>query len=69
MLLSNALYPMNDFTPPASLSREVATSLLRGELGFQGVAITDDLSEPAVAAAASVPQAAVEALRAGADML
>ncbi len=69
LLLSNALYPMNDFTAPASLSREVATSLLRGELGFQGVAITDDLSEPSVAVAASVPQAAVEAIRAGADML
>ncbi len=55
LVLSNALYPMNDFTAPASLSREVATTLLRGELGFQGVAITDDLSEPAVAVAASVP--------------
>ena len=69
MILSHALYPMNDFTAPASLSKEVATDLLRGELGYEGVAITDDLAEPAVAIAAPVPEAAVEALRAGADML
>jgi beta-N-acetylhexosaminidase len=69
LVLSHALYPMNDFTAPGSLSREVDTSLLRGELGFQGVAITDDLAEPAVAVAATVPQAAVQAIRAGADML
>lgn len=69
MILSHALYPMNDFTAPASLSKEVATDLLRGELGYEGMAITDDLAEPAVAIAAPVPAAAVEALRVGADML
>jgi beta-N-acetylhexosaminidase len=69
MMLSNALYPLNDFTAPASLSREVATDLLRGRLGFRGVAITDDLAEPAIAVSASIPQAAVRALRAGADMV
>ena len=68
-VLSHALYPMNDFTAPASLSSEVVTDLLRDELGYQGVAITDDLAAPAVEIAASVPDAAVEALRAGADML
>jgi beta-N-acetylhexosaminidase len=69
VVLSHALYPMNDFTAPASLSKEVVSDLLRGELGFRGVAITDDLAAPAVAVAATVPQAAVRALRAGADML
>lgn len=69
VLLSHALYPMNDFTQPASLSREVATGLLRGELGFAGVAIADDLADPAISAIYSVPEAAVMALRAGADML
>ena len=69
VVLSHALYPMNDFTAPGSLSKEVVTDLLRGELGYDGVAITDDLAEPAVEIVAPVPQAAVEALRAGADML
>jgi beta-N-acetylhexosaminidase len=67
--LAHALYPMSDFTVPASLSRSIATGLLRDELGFEGVALTDDLADPAITALHTVPDAAVEALRAGADML
>jgi beta-N-acetylhexosaminidase len=69
VMLSHALYPMNDFTAPASLARPIATGLLRDELGFAGVAITDDLADPAITSSYSVPDAAVQALRAGADML
>jgi beta-N-acetylhexosaminidase len=69
VLLSHALYPINDFTAPASLTRSIATDLLRGELGFAGVAITDDLADPAIASSYSIPDAAVVAMRAGADML
>lgn len=68
VVLSHALYPFSDFTVPASLSRRVATDLLRDELGFEGVAITDDLADPAITALTTVPAAAVEAIRAGADM-
>jgi beta-N-acetylhexosaminidase len=60
---------MNDFTMPASLSRAIATDLLRGELRFAGVAITDDLADPAISSTRSVPRAAVEALKAGADLV
>jgi beta-N-acetylhexosaminidase len=69
VLLSHALYPISDFTRPGSLTRAIATDLLRGELRFRGVAITDDLADPAITAAFSVPDAAVQALRAGADVL
>jgi beta-N-acetylhexosaminidase len=69
VLLSHALYPVSDFTRPGSLTREIATDLLRGELGFQGVAITDDLADPAIASSYSVPDAAVQALKAGADLV
>ena len=67
--LAHALYPFSDFTVPASLSPVVATRLLRDELGFEGVALTDDLADPAITALYTVPDAAVEAIRAGADML
>jgi beta-N-acetylhexosaminidase len=67
--LAHALYPFSDFTVPASLSPAVATRLLRDELGFEGVALTDDLADPAITALYTVPDAAVEAVRAGADML
>lgn len=69
VVLSHALYPMNDFTAPASLTKAIATDLLRGELGFAGVAIADDLADPAITSSYSVPEAAVMAIRAGADMV
>lgn len=69
VLLSNALYAPDDFVVPGSLSRKIVTDLLRGKLGFEGVAITDDLSDPSITALGPVPKSAVKALAAGADML
>jgi beta-N-acetylhexosaminidase len=69
VVIGHALYAINDFTVPASLSRAVATDLLRRELHFKGVAITDDLADPAITAIHTVPDAAVQAVRAGVDML
>ena len=69
VVLSHALYATDDFTLPGSLSRKISTDLLRGKLKFRGVAITDDLADPSITALESVPDAAVKALAAGADML
>jgi len=69
VVLSHAVYSMDDFTVPASLSRKVIQGLLRRKLGFKGVAITDDLADPPVASFASLPDAAVKAVQAGADMV
>ena len=69
ILVGHGLYTVDDFTVPASLSSEVIGGLLRRDTGFRGVALTDDLADPAVTAFASVPEASVRALRAGADML
>jgi beta-N-acetylhexosaminidase len=69
VLVGSALYPFNDFTVPASLSRIVDSALLRRELRFKGVALTDDLADPAIRTLHTVPDAAVQAVRAGADML
>ncbi|MBJ31524.1 MAG: beta-glucosidase [Acidimicrobiaceae bacterium] len=54
---------------PASLSAAAVTGLLRDELGFDGVVVTDDLSMGAVAQLVDVPTAARLALIAGADLL
>jgi beta-N-acetylhexosaminidase len=67
--LSHAVYAMDNFTVPGSLSRKVIGGLLRGKLGFKGVAITDDLADPPIASFASLPDAAVRAVQAGADMV
>lgn len=69
VVLSNAFYAGFDPVTPASLSPEIATDLLRDGLGFQGVAITGDLTEGAITADYSTSDAAVLALQAGADLL
>jgi beta-N-acetylhexosaminidase len=54
---------------PATLSRAVMTDLLRGELGFRGVAMTDCLEMDAIAKNAGTVNGAVQALAAGADLV
>ncbi len=55
---------------PASLSWSVVTGLLRKELGFDGLIVTDDLGAmQAITANYDPGEAAVEALEAGADLL
>jgi beta-N-acetylhexosaminidase len=54
---------------PATLSRRVLTGLLREELGFDGLVVTDALEMRAVSATVGVEEGAVRALAAGADAL
>jgi beta-N-acetylhexosaminidase len=54
---------------PATLSKAITTGLLREELGFKGMAITDDLEMGAISSVRTVSDAAVEAFEAGADMI
>jgi beta-N-acetylhexosaminidase len=65
VMLSNATYPAYDPTGPAVFSRGIIRDLLRTQLGFRGVTISDTLSAPGVAS----PTTAVRASRAGVDML
>jgi beta-N-acetylhexosaminidase len=54
---------------PASLSRAVVTDLLRGELGWDGIVITDDLQAAAIDEAFGQDEAILLALEAGNDVL
>jgi beta-N-acetylhexosaminidase len=54
---------------PASLSPAALTGLLRGELGFAGVIVSDGLEMRAVSDAYGIPEAAVLAVLAGTDLL
>jgi beta-N-acetylhexosaminidase len=54
---------------PATLSPAAITGLLRGELGFDGVVISDALEMKAASAAFGIPEAAVLAVIAGTDLL
>ncbi len=55
--------------PPATLSRAVLDSLLRGAMGFRGLVVTDALSMGAIVSRYGAAQAAVRAFQAGADVL
>jgi beta-N-acetylhexosaminidase len=52
---------------PATLSRELLTGILRDELGFDGVCITDSMEMGAIAKRFGTPEAVVRAIAAGAD--
>ncbi|MDO5328939.1 MAG: glycoside hydrolase family 3 N-terminal domain-containing protein [Coriobacteriia bacterium] len=57
----------NDY--PASLSREIITDKLKGELGFKGIVITDALAMEAVNSLYTSDVACITALNAGVDIL
>jgi beta-N-acetylhexosaminidase len=54
---------------PATFSRPVVTDLLRRELAFQGLIVTDSMKMDAITRLMPAGDAAVKAVRAGADMV
>jgi beta-N-acetylhexosaminidase len=69
VMMAHAAYPkVTGDHMPASLSKQWMNSILRKSIGYEGLIITDDLDMGGVLAAASIEDAAVETLRAGADM-
>jgi beta-N-acetylhexosaminidase len=54
---------------PASINRKLVTDLLRGELGFQGLIVTDDMNMGGVAGYTHRRERTVACLEAGCDML
>lgn len=54
---------------PSSISSKMITEILRDELGFQGIVITDSMSMTAITDYYTADEAAVKAILAGADMI
>ena len=69
VMSTDLLMPAFDPVLPAELSPAIITGLLRGELGFAGVVMTDALYMAGIANKWSMPQAGVMAIEAGCDML
>ncbi|MET7291332.1 glycoside hydrolase family 3 N-terminal domain-containing protein [Streptomyces griseoloalbus] len=67
VMTAHLLVPAYDSRWPATLSRPVVGDLLRGELGFTGLVVTDAVEMGAVADRYGVTGAAVRAVAAGAD--
>ena len=69
IMTSHILLPRLDAEQPATLSPHIVQRLLRGELGFEGVIVTDALDMHGASGVHGIPEAAVLALAAGCDLL
>jgi beta-N-acetylhexosaminidase len=69
VMVAHAAYPQvtGDRTP-ASISKKWLANILRKKIGYKGLILSDDLEMGGVLAAASIEDAAVETIRAGADI-
>jgi beta-N-acetylhexosaminidase len=67
LMTAHVSYPAWDSRMPATLSRRIAHDILRGELGFSGLLVSDDLGMAAVADRHPVEALVVESLLAGVD--
>ncbi|GAA1962631.1 glycoside hydrolase family 3 protein [Agromyces allii] len=69
IMTSHILLPQLDAENPATLSSRILQGLLRGELGYEGVIVSDALDMKGASGVHGIPGAAVLALAAGCDLL
>lgn len=69
IMTAHIVYSALDAERPATLSRLILTNLLREELGFDGLIITDDMEMKAIDDRYPAGEAAVMAVEAGADIV
>ncbi|MFJ4599706.1 glycoside hydrolase family 3 protein [Streptomyces griseoluteus] len=69
VMSAHILVPALDPDRPATLSRPVLTDLLRGELGYQGLIVTDGMEMRAVSGTYGIEHGSVLAVAAGADAI
>jgi beta-N-acetylhexosaminidase len=69
VMISTAIYTRIDATAPAAFSSRIVTGLLRGTLGFHGVAISDDLGSAQQVSGYSVGDRAWRFVAAGGDLV
>jgi beta-N-acetylhexosaminidase len=69
VMVGHARYPALDRARVASQSRPIIEGVLRQELGFRGVVVTDSLEARASLATGSITTVSERAIRAGADLV
>ena len=69
IMTAHVHYPELDIKFPATLSHTILNNLLRSELGFEGLIITDDLEMKAIEEHHDIKHASVAAFQSGADIL
>ncbi|MFD0694239.1 beta-N-acetylhexosaminidase [Paenibacillus sp. GCM10027628] len=69
VMVAHILLPKVDAQNPSSMSKKIMTDLLRQEMGFQGVIITDDMTMGAILKNNEIGEAAVTSILAGANVV
>lgn len=71
VMIAHVYFPgiEGDLNIPATISKKVITELLRGQLGYEKVVVTDCLEMKAITAGIGTVEAALLALQAGADLI
>jgi beta-N-acetylhexosaminidase len=69
IMSSHIMVPQLDPAAPATFSRAILLELLRGELGFDGVIVSDALDMVGASGEIGIPEAAVRAIAGGCDLL
>lgn len=68
-MTAHIVVPAIDPGTPATMSRIILDDILRGELGFKGVIVTDDLGMRAISDKLKEPETTRKIVNAGADLL
>ena len=69
IMTAHVVFPALEDRTPATLSHKILTDLLRHQLQFDGLILTDDLEMQAILAHHRIDEAAIQAFHAGADIL
>lgn len=69
VMTAHIMLPQIDKEYPATMSKKILTDLLRDEMGYKGVIITDDLEMQAISKNWDLGEAAIKSVEAGTDIL
>ena len=69
LMTAHTVYPAFDKEYPATLSKKILTDLLRGEMGFKGVVVSDAIGMAAILKKWPLPLACAMAIKAGVDTI
>ncbi len=69
LMTAHTIFPAYDEEYPATLSKKILTDLLRGEMGFDGVIVSDAIGMAAILKKWPLPRACAMAIEAGVDTI
>ena len=69
VMVGHILLPKIDSKYPSSMSYEIVTNILRKDLGFNGLVVSDDMTMGAITKNYSIEESSIKAINAGVDLL